>query len=91
MILSRRDRRLMLSYPSFVPQILSFTVGKLWAASCKRCDIAEIGDQRTADIFTDSTKELAARICCTETANVDQWKIDICFPPGSGDRGVSGL
>lgn len=53
--------------------------------------IAEIGYQRTTDIFTDCTKELANQVCCTEGAIVDQWRLDICFSPASGDRGVSGL
>jgi hypothetical protein len=63
----------------------------MWGASWKHCDIAEIGRHKTTDILTGSTKELTDHLCCTKTAGVDQWKIDICFPPESGVRGVSGL
>jgi hypothetical protein len=69
----------------------SLVVGKMWGASWKHCDIAEIGRHKTTDILTGSTKELTDHLCCTKTAGVDQWKIDICFPPESGVRGVSGL
>jgi hypothetical protein len=63
----------------------------MWGASWKRCDIVEIGRHETADILTGSTKELTVHLCCTKTAGVDQWKVDICFAPESGVRGVSGL
>jgi len=63
----------------------------LWAASWKHRDIAEIGRPKAADILTGSTKELTDHLRCTKTANVDPWRVDICFPPESGDRGVSGL
>ena len=70
---------------------LSLVVGKMWGTSWKHCGIVEIGRHRTADILTGSTKELTDHLCCTKTAGVDQWKNDICFPPESGVRGVSGL
>jgi len=69
----------------------SLVVGKMWGTSWKHSDIAEIGRHKTADILTGSTKELTDHLCCTKTAGVDQWKIDICFLPESGVRGVSGL
>lgn len=79
------------SGPDTPLSFLSLVVGKMWGASWKHCDIAEIGRHKTADILTGSTKELTDHLCCTKTVGVDQWKIDICFPPESGVRGVSGL
>ena len=70
---------------------LYLVVGEEWGASWRHCDMAETGRHKTADILTGSTKELTDHLCCTKTAGVDQWKIDICFPPESGVRGVNGL
>lgn len=69
------------SCPDTPLSILSLVVGKMWGASWKHCDIAEIGQHKIADILTGSTKELTVHLCCTKIAGGDQWKIDICFLP----------
>jgi hypothetical protein len=60
------------SCPHTPLSFLALVVGKMWGASWKHCDIAEIGRYETADILTGSRKELTVHLCCTKTADVDQ-------------------